>query len=161
MAAKIKKSSKSFESYIDKINTQLPNKHLTVTESEEAFKSLKRNKASGYDDVNPNILIDVFEWIRAPVFDICRSSLQNSIFPDSLKLAKVFPIFKTGDKTTMGNYRPISILPVVSKLLERIMYNRVYAYLCENKLLFHKQFGFLKNTSTEHYGGPEVQHMFY
>jgi len=93
LAAKIKKSSKSFESYIEKVNTQLPNKHLSVTEFEEAFKSLKRNKASGYDDINPNILIDVFEWIRAPLFDICRSSLQNSIFPDSLKLAKSVPNF--------------------------------------------------------------------
>ena len=50
----------------------------------------------------------------------------------------------------MGNFRPISILPIISKILERIIYNRVYGYLCENLLLFDKQFGFQKNTSTEH-----------
>ena len=67
-----------------------------------------------------------------------------------MKIAKVAPIFKGGNNLKAENYRPISVLPVFSKILEKIMYNRVYDYFVENKLLFSKQFGFQKNTSTEH-----------
>ena len=65
-----------------------------------------------------------------------------------MKYAKVKPVFKSGD--ILGNYRPISVLPFFSKILEKIMYNRVYYYLSKHKLLFNKQFGFQKNNSTEH-----------
>ena len=67
-----------------------------------------------------------------------------------MKIAKVSPIFKGGNNLQAENYRPISVLPVFSKILEKIMYNRVYNYFVENKLLFPKQFGFQINTSTEH-----------
>ena len=67
-----------------------------------------------------------------------------------MKIAKVSPIFKGGNNLQAENYRPISVLPVFSKILEKIMYNRVYNYFVENKLLFPKQSGFQINTSTEH-----------
>ena len=67
-----------------------------------------------------------------------------------MKIAKVSPIFKGGNNLQAENYRPISVLPVFSKILEKIIYNRVYNYFVENKLLFPKQFGFQINTSTEH-----------
>ena len=67
-----------------------------------------------------------------------------------MKIAKVSPIFKKGDKSILSNYRPISVLPHFSKILERIMYNRLYAYLAENNILFNKQFGFGAGHSTEH-----------
>ena len=62
-------------------------------------------------------------------------SLEKGIFPESLKIAKVTPIFKCGDKTDLNNYRPISVLPGFSKILERIMYNRLYKYLLDNDIL--------------------------
>ena len=74
----------------------------------------------------------------------------EGIFPESLKIAKVTPVFKSGDNSLLGNYRPISVLPVLSKVLERIMYNRIYTLFSENNLFFQKQFGFQKNTPTEH-----------
>ena len=67
-----------------------------------------------------------------------------------MKIAKVSPIFKGGNNLQAENYRPISVLPVFSKILEKIIYNRVYNYFVENKLLFPKQFGCQINTSTEH-----------
>ena len=67
-----------------------------------------------------------------------------------MKIAKVSPMFKGGNNQLAENYRPISVLPVFSKILDKIMYNRVYNYFVENKLLFPKQFGFQINTSTEH-----------
>ena len=67
-----------------------------------------------------------------------------------MKIAKVTPLLKSGDVEDATNYRPISVLPVFSKILERIMYNRIYKHLKNNNLLFDKQFGFQLNNSTEH-----------
>ena len=79
-----------------------------------------------------------------------KFSIRDGKFPDRLKIAKVTPVFKSGDVSLLGNYRPISVLPTFSKILEKIMYNRVYTFLRSNTLLYAKQFGFQKNTSTEH-----------
>ena len=66
------------------------------------------------------------------------------------QIARVTPIFKSGDNALLTNYRPISVLPCFSKILERIMYNRLYKFLSENNLLYEKQFGFQANHSTDH-----------
>ena len=84
------------------------------------------------------------------MYDIFKKSISSGIFPDKLKIAKVTPIFKSGDQSLVSNYRPISVLPVFSKLLERIMYNRVLNYLNNKNLLYEKQFGFQNNSSTDH-----------
>ena len=67
-----------------------------------------------------------------------------------MKIAKVTSIFKSGKKELLTNYRPISVLSSFSKILERIMYNRVYNFLNDNNLLFRKQFSFRKGHSTDH-----------
>ena len=67
-----------------------------------------------------------------------------------MKIAKVSPIFKKGDKLILSNYSLISVLPCFSKILERIMCNRLYTYLAENNILFNKQFGFRAGHFTEH-----------
>ena len=77
-------------------------------------------------------------------------SLQERIFPENLKIAKVSPIYKRDEEFLLTNYRPISVLPCFSKLLERIMYNRLFKYLSENSILYEKQFGFQTSHSTEH-----------
>ena len=66
-----------------------------------------------------------------------------------LKIAKVTPIYKKGDKRIFGNYRPISILPTITKVLERIVYDQLSSYLKENKLLFDHQYGFRSKHSTK------------
>ena len=65
-------------------------------------------------------------------------SLEKRIFPDNLKIARVTPIVKAGDENEMGNYRPISVLPCFSKILERIMYNRLFKYLTANEILYKR-----------------------
>ena len=77
-------------------------------------------------------------------------SIEKGIFPDQLKIAKVTPSFKKGDTALMDNYRPISVLPCFSKILERIIYNRLYSFFTENNILYKKQFGFQKQHSTDH-----------
>jgi len=75
-------------------------------------------------------------------------SLSTGSFPDKLKLAKVIPIFKKGDTYLPSNYRPISLVSIFSKLLEKIMYKRLYSYLQGNNILYRYQFGFRKNHNT-------------
>ena len=84
------------------------------------------------------------------LFCVFKVSIKQGIFPDSLKIAKVTPMFKSGAKYNVSNYRPISILPVFSKVLERIMYNEVYNHLDSKGLIYEKQFGFQRSNSTEH-----------
>ena len=76
--------------------------------------------------------------------------MKSGIFPDKLKIAKIFPIYKSGKTYARSNYRPISVLPCFSKILERIMYNRLRNYLNENEILDDKPFGFRAGHSTEH-----------
>ena len=74
--------------------------------------------------------------------------MKEGIFPDKMKLSKVIPIFKKGSKVAIENYRPISLLPVFSKILERLVYNRLSYFLKECELLYEKQFGFRTKHST-------------
>ena len=120
---------------------------LNFDEFEEAFKSLKRNKAAGFDDLSSNIIIDTYDSSKNILFHFFKFSIKQGIL---LKIAKVTPIFKSGAKGNVSNYHPISILPVFSKVLERIMYNRVYNHLDSKGLLYEKQFGFQRNNSAEH-----------
>ena len=75
-------------------------------------------------------------------------SLSNGIVPDELRAAKVVPIYKKENPFIFGNYRPVSVLPCSSKILERIVYNRSYDFLSKNELLYKKQHGFRTNHST-------------
>ena len=72
------------------------------------------------------------------------------MFPDKLKISKITPIYKKDDKHCVKNYRPISILPVVSKVIDKIVYNQLYSYFTKNNYLNTNQYGFRKNFSTEH-----------
>ena len=77
-------------------------------------------------------------------------SLTTGIFPQKIKCAKVIPIFKKGSPHLLSNYRPISIFPAFSKILEHLVYNRLYKFLTKHKVLSKSQFGFRNNHSTEH-----------
>ena len=150
LAEKTPKASKSFDSYLKNIDSIMPTKPISTNELKEAFFSLKINKTPGYDDINFNIIKKCFGELLSPLKFLFNRSLEKGIFPDSLKIAKGTPIFKSGDKTDLNNYRPISVLPCFSKMLERIMYNRLYKYLLDNDILYRKQFGFQIGQSTDH-----------
>ena len=102
------------------------------------------------DTINSNIVLDTYDEIKDFLFLIFKTSLQQATFPNMLKIAKVTPLFKSGDAENVSYYRSISILPVFSKILERIMYNRIYKHLKNNNLFFDKQSRLQLNNSTEH-----------
>ena len=81
---------------------------------------------------------------------IINQSFNTGIVPGNLKTAKVIPIFKSGDNTVLNNYRPISILPAISKVLEKLVCNRLVGFLEENDILYKHQYGFRSKHSTTH-----------
>ena len=86
--------------------------------------------------------------IVKPLCHISNCSLQSGVVPDQLKWAKFIHIFKKGDPSLFSNYRPIYLLPCFSKILEKIVYNRLIAHLKDNNLLYDYQFGFRAKHST-------------
>ena len=108
---------------------------LSVNELKEAFFLLKTNESPGYDDINFNVVKKCFGEINEPLKYLFNLSLQNGIFSEKMKIAKVIPLFKNGDPEDITNYRTISVLLSFSKVLERIMCNQLYKYLCQEKLL--------------------------
>ena len=121
---------------------------MTVQEIENKIWALKCKKACGIDGISAEIMKCSLPVISRPLVYIFNLSIDEGKFPNCLKFARFFPLFKTGCKSCLDNYRSISILPVVSKLLERIIYDRIYDFLEKNYLLYNKQFGFRSNFST-------------
>ena len=79
---------------------------------------------------------------------IFNLSVENGIVPNKMKIAKVIPIFKGGSTEEIGNYRPVSLLPICSKILEKLMYNRIIEFLHKSSFFYENQYGFRKNHST-------------
>ena len=126
---------------------------FTPTDEEEIFKivrTLKSGRSTGYDGISMNLLKKVITYIIAPLTYIFNLSISTGKCPNSLKIAKVIPIYKKDDPSLLTNYRPISILPSISKILEKIIYKRLYIFLNVNNLLVPNQFGFRKKHSTDY-----------
>ena len=79
----------------------------------------------------------------------CCKVLATGIFPDRLKYSEIQPLFKKGNKTEISNYRPISLLPSFSKIIEKIIYKRLNCFLSENNILTSEQFGFREKSTTD------------
>ena len=107
-----------------------------------------KDGAPGYDDICVKPMVHTLVEIIHPIVHLCNLSLSQGCFPEELKIAEIIPLFKTGETTYFNNYRPISLLPVFSKIFERIMYNRLYSYLVKFCILYSHQFGFRKGYST-------------
>ena len=120
---------------------------VTEAEIRRLIMSLK-SSAPGYDNIRSSILKMSLPIICTPLTYISNLSLQEGVFPDELKIANVIPLFKSDDPELFNNYRPVSLLCTVSKVFERIMYNRLLSFLDEYKILFSYQFGFRKHHST-------------
>ena len=150
LACKIPPTQRSFEIYLKGSDSSFEEVTLSDEEIKTAFFSLKGGKSPGFDEINYDIVKQNFNSLLVPLKYIFDLSLKSGTFPEKMKIARVTPVFKSGDTSLMTNYRPISVLPCFSKMLERIMYNRLYKYLTENNLLYCKQFGFQKGHSPEH-----------
>ena len=114
------------------------------------IRSLKPKTSTGHDNISSKIFKQLYLGIIQPCVHIINLSLSTGIVPEAMKLAKVVPIFKNnGSNIVMKNYRPVSLLPVLSKILERIVYNRLFYFLVKHKILHTSQYGFQADLSTE------------
>ena len=104
--------------------------------------------AAGWDELSAKIIKECRNDILYPLAHVFNRSLTQGVFPSELKIAKVIPLYKGDSKCLLSNYRPVSILPVMSKILERLMYNRLLSFINEHKILYKLQFGFRDNHST-------------
>ena len=105
--------------------------------------------SKGYDGISTEHLKFINKDISKCLTLIINQSLNSGIFPDKLKVAKVTPIFKKGDKQIITNYRPISVLPVISKIFETVIHEQLSEYFVTNNLFSPQKYGFRKNLSTE------------
>ena len=106
-------------------------------------------KATGLDTVSARLLRECFDLISDSLALIFNRSIETSIFPDEWKSARITPLYKKfGNRSDPSNYRPISIIPVMAKVFERIVYGQLYRYLTENKLPCCYQSGFRTLHST-------------
>ena len=121
---------------------------VTSNELVLLIHSLSSNKACGPDGVGAQLIKDNCNLFLEPLIFLFNLSLLKGVVPDSLKVAKVIPIFKKGDVHLPSNYRPISLLSIFNKLLEKIVYKRLYSFLDKNQILYKNQFGFRKKHST-------------
>ena len=119
---------------------------------DEVFKLLsthKVNTATGPDGISSIMLRGTATTITPALTTLFNLSLSSSTVPDEWKMSNVTPIFKSGDASKASNYRPISLLSLISKALERCIHSRVMEFLLQNKLLSDCQFGFRPKSSTQ------------
>ena len=114
-----------------------------------SISKLPSKTSSGYDNLSNKVLKHIKNLVCEPLALIINQSFKTGIFPDKLKLAKVFPAFKKEEDFIFTNYRPISLLSVFSKVFEKIAYVQFFKYLSDNNLLYKGQHGFRVDHSTE------------
>ena len=114
------------------------------------IEGLNKYKGTGPNGIPTEILKTIGFFISVPLSKIFNMCITSGIQPDKLKLAHVLPIFKKGSRLLVSNYRPISLLSNLNKILEKIMYKRIYSFLEKHEILYSLQFGFRSKYSTTH-----------
>ena len=123
---------------------------LPISQSEviSIIKNLKSN-SPGWDSVPATVVKTTYSSFIEPLTHVLNMSLTKGIFPSEMKLAKVIPLFKACDPMLFSNYKPVPVLPLFSKILERLMYNQLLFFINKHSLLYSYQFGFRGNHSLE------------
>ncbi len=123
---------------------------LTQKETYDAILQLKQKNTLDHDGISSNFIRKIATPISEPLLYIFQKSFESGTIPSQLKVAKIIPILKSKDPTLLDNYRPIALLSTFSKILEKLMCNRLTTHLDNNMLISNFQFGFRKNHSTLH-----------
>ncbi|XP_049789668.1 uncharacterized protein LOC126195196 [Schistocerca nitens] len=124
--------------------------HVSISDVIKIIMSLKNSKSAGWDEVPIEIIKIVRHSIAYPLSFIINQSFDEGCFPDRLKYAEVRPIHKKGKQDELGNYRPISLLPIFSKIFERAACDQIENHNSSNSIILGNQYGFRKGRSTIH-----------
>ncbi len=109
---------------------------------------MKPTKSKGHDEINMSFIKDIGSCVAELISILINKSLETGHVPTDLKIAKIIPVYKAKEHNLFTNYRPISLLPILSKILEKVMHSRVYSCLKKNNILYKHQYGFQKGCST-------------
>lgn len=146
----IRPVTKSFQSYMTA--NIMSSFSFALTSEDEVKKivhSLKSKSSSGPDGISVNLLKFLAPALITPMKIIINQSLLTGIYPEKLKIAKVIPLYKKGEKHNIENFRPVSLLSSISKVFEKVAYIQLSDYFTNNKLWFDGQYGFRNEHSTE------------
>ena len=147
----IKQSNKCFSDFLTSPNTR--SFFISPTDKGEVsdtIKNLNNNKSVGPMSIPSAILKQIAPTISAPLSKIINLCFETGLFPTCLKTANVIPVHKKESKLNINNYRPISLLSNIGKMIEKLMYIRLYSFLNNSNTLYQLQFGFRNNHSTNH-----------
>ena len=148
---RIPKSKKKFSDYLKNRNlTSFLLSPVTEKEISNIIISLNARKATGPNSISNFILKEFKEELKKPLTIITNMSFITGQFPTKGREAHIIPSYKKGDKSECSNYRPISLLPNISKIIEKAMYTRIYNFLEKYNCLYKKQFRFRNSHSTNH-----------
>ena len=114
--------------YVNSVNDSIVVQHVSVAQVRNVITSLK-DSSPGWDHLSPFVMKQCVDTYVEPITVLINNSFYHGIFPDKLKLARVVPLFKYDDSSTINNYRPISILPFISKIYEQLMYNNMFNFM--------------------------------
>ena len=144
-ANKVKSSKKELNAYLDAItrcNKSMFLAPVTSVEIDRIISNLKSKNSSGYDSISNTLLKNLKQSLVLPLTIIFNKSLQEGVFPSAMKLSDVTPLYKTKERYLTNNYRPISLLLTISKILEKIVYVRTYGFLESTGQIYNSQYGF-------------------
>ena len=122
---------------------------ISITEIENAINKIKSKNSSGSDPFNAKFILEFSKYLVQPLHFIYNRSVSSSVYPSLLKIAKVIPIYKKGEHSSVGNYRPISLLNTFGKIFESIICNRLTKFFTKYNVFYKYQFGFRQNYSTK------------
>ena len=150
LCSKIANKNNKFQDYLKNPNrSSLFLKETTPDEIIKIINGLDLKKSSDIYDISPELVKLSAQPVAQTLTIIFNMSINEGCFPEALKTAKVIPLHKGESVLTVSNYRPISLLPIFSKIFERLIFNRLTEFIEKKNILTKNQFGFQKNKSTE------------
>ena len=150
----------NYKQYLNSPTTErLQFKCITEEYAIKALENLENKSSSGDDGISNKLLKSIKCSVSKSLTIIINQMITTGIFPDAFKVSKVIPIFKKGDCSLMSIYRPISLLPTISKIFERVIHDQMYEYFNNFNLLAVQQYGFRKKHSTEYAGIKLIDHV--
>ena len=148
----IEKSKLTPHHYLNKIQMNpkmLYLYYITPNEIKKYIDKLPAKNSSEYDNISNKLLKQIKYAILNPLTHIFNLSISSGVFPENMKLSEIVPLYKKGPKDQMINYRPISLLITLSKLLEKCMYTHLYKFMVKNNIFYKRQYGFHNKHSCE------------
>ena len=140
---------KYYQHILDLLPSRFEFSHITEELVLKLLKDMDVSKAAGIDNLSGKFLKDGAVVLSKPIAEIGNLSIKYSVFPTDCQIAKLRPLFKKGSTTLPKNYRPISLLPLISKIFEKVIHDQTQMFLNENKIIYEFQSGFRKNFSTD------------